>query len=1010
VKPVLQTIEAIHTAITDEAPPGAVEETAARYARFCSEAEQRLDRVAAMLQKGSDYQALQVAEEELPLLDLAAALSFGEEKVWQTYCELHGLKVAPRLNARIIADLEALYAKGISANHPLYKDFRAAVLSRDDAKSLRIVKTILKLNPSDDNAKKELLRLENKGVQEKIDQLREALKSDDEERIATLTEAIKSAAPAAKLERLDVFHEGERIRKTLRKRQAEDRLPGMIAEMQALKADGRWRQVGLLLDASDSMTKEHGLEPAADEQNTAIEELRRYHQKEQAADEKQRNFDRALKSFLSFVEEVETRLLTGAGVTYAEIAEKDEVFVKRWKELEGYQLPVANESLQRLRAAGQELRARLERMQRAKRMRNMALAAAVLVLLSCISALGMHAWKAWTLTQELASYQTKESCGAAEDLIKKLRSDEELLLRWPYLQAKIAEVNSWTAQARITERQAKDALQALESSFQGDSTAHAASQLVRQLDDADALVQQLSGDLAAEPKNRLVALKTKSDLHLVTVLKKLTASTATTLSEIEKTGDEELSYAKPAAKVGTSRDAIDKLLQPLEALFKPEVAALTLPADLEARIQSQRQRLNTYQKELQSFAAVRAETAGAGTLDDYRKAVAKWQEVKFAEAAPSMKMLDTLPAEKAFQSALYTSGDQEELQAILDDKSGRHMAPDTPLEADIKTILTLQFDENLNTVFESTVAHYSRRKANSTVWSQGKPEQSVIGSLMKWTAKFYESDSSGMAVLFISKSFGRVGDTGGYQGEGVLSSRLSQTSEFMNQLEIARITDDKGERVMKSLLEVFDKLIRDEKGSPIAKAYVMLKLQDMLQLRPHEWGEHYCPSLQHDLRELRRILGTAGLRSEDWLVPEMREKWTKPLAEFFKTCKGRSYMREAVARRNYLRPAAAAGLKFAGYVEADLSLSLNQLGRAASELWVIGKDGGKPLLVANPAAGSAVTDTLKPIVVVSSVPLSPVFVVSVDRKTLVQKYHEELAATGIDLKPLPGESLFLTEP
>lgn len=1010
MKPLLQAIEAIRAALKEEVPPSAVQDAAVIYAQLCSEVERRLDLVAAMLQKGSDYQALQVAEEDPPLLDLAASVSFGEEKNWQIYCDTHGLKVAPRLDTRIILDLETLYGRGISANHPLYKDFRAAVLSRDDAKSLRIVKTILKLNPQDDNAKKELQRLENKGLQENIEQLREALKTDDEELIATLTEGIKAVAPTSKLERLDVFQQGENIRQALRRRQAETRMPDMLTTLQMLKAEGKWRQVGQMLGVMNAMLKEHQIVPADVAQKTALEDLTRFLQKEKAADEKQRSFDSTLKTFLVFVEEVETRLLTGAGVTYDEIAGKDESFVKRWKELEGYQLPVAAESLQRLRAAGQELRAKLERMQRTKRMGNMALAAATLVLLCCISAIGLHAWKAWTLTQELASYQAKENYSAAEGLIKKLRSEEELLLRWPYLQARIEEVSSWAAKTRVTGKQAADALLALENTFQGEQTTLSPTQLVRQFDDAEVLVKQLGGDVVAEPKNRLMTLKTKKDLHLATVLKKLTTSTATTLGNLEKRGTAELSHEKLAASVSTSCTAIDKELQPLEALLKPEVAALALPADLEARITTLRNRLNTYQEDLKSFAAIRAGTAGAGTLDDYLKAVSKWQSVKFAEAAPSLKMLDTLPTEKAFQAALFTGGDQEELQAILDDKSGHYMAPDTLLESELKIILSLLHDENLNNIFESTVVHYSKNKGSSTFWSMGKPETVKIGNSLRWSGKFYEPDQNQMTVMFIQRSLNRAGEVGFYQGDAVSSTSLSHTSEFMNLLDIGRITDEKGERVHKPLFDVFDKLVQDTRGSPIAKAYVLLKLEGMLRMRSREWGLYFCPSLQQDLRILHKTLGNTALRSEDWLVPTMREKWQAPLTAFFTPLKARAYLREAVANRNYLRAATNAGLKFAGYVETDLSLILNPQGRSAGELWVIGRENGKPLLVANPAAGKAAADTPKAIMATASVPLSPVFVVATDRRALLQQYHEALSTPGVDLKPLPGEALFLTHP
>ncbi len=1011
MKPLLQSIQTIRAALKDEAPPSSVEDAALRYAQFCTEAEQRLDRVAAMLEKGSDYQALQVAEEEPPLLDLVGTLSFGEEKNWQSFCELHGLKVAPRLNAKTVQSLEALYAKGISANHPLYKDFRAAVLSRDDDKSLKIVRTILKLNPKDDNAKKELLRIENKTLQEKIEELREALKTDDEEQIATLTEIIKASTTAAKLERVEAFQQGEGVRVALRSRQAEAKLPGLLRQMAVLKDEGNWQEVGRLLEDVNAMIKEHRLDPLPDDQASQRMAFSAYHQKESAADEKRRSFDRCLKGFVRYVEEIETRLLTGSGVTFDEIAERDETFVKRWKELEGFQLPVPNETLQRLRAAGQELRARLDRMQRARRLKNMALAASVLLVLGCLSAIGLHAWKAYSLTLELATYQNKGNCGAAEALILKLRREEELLLRWPYLQAKIGEVDGWTEQARTTEKQALAALDSLETTYQGDATSLPPATLVKQMEDAKGLVAQLVEDLAASPQNRLKALETKRDLYLAGSLKKMAAGAEAALHEIEAQTAEQLSHQKLAAQVAASCKEIDSKLRPLEQLLKPEAEALKLPADVEAKMTSQRRLLDSYTKDLEAFGGLREETAKAGTLDEYKAVLLKWQDIKFIEAAPASQALDALPTEKAFQSELLTHGDQSVLQAILDDKSSRHMSPDIPLESDQKAILSLMHDENLNEIFENTIAYYSSRKATSLYWSRGKPSESTIGGLVKWTGKFYEPESAKMAVLFIERSFGRVGYPGDYQGEAVVSSRLSLTSQMINVIGINRILDEKGERVMRPLFEIFDSLVKDQGGSPIARAYVMFKLEGMMAPpRNYEWGLHLCPSLEQDLRALHLLLGNETLRSEDWMVSLMREKWSSKLAAFFANCKTRSYMKEAVARRDYLLKAAKAGLKYVGYVETDRSIKLSQAGVAASEWWMLSKNDRKPILVNNTQAGGAASGTFVPPVVAEAAVLSPVFVVPIDRKQLVELYQQALTADGIDLKPLPGESPYLAVP
>ena len=97
-------------------------------------------------------------------------------------------------------------------------------------------------------------------------------------------------------------------------------------------------------------------------------------------------------------------------------------------------------------------------------------------------------------------------------------------------------------------------------------------------------------------------------------------------------------------------------------------------------------------------------------------------------------------------------------------------------------------------------------------------------------------------------------------------------------------------------------------------------------------------------------------------------------------------------------------------METDLSLVLNSQGRSAGELWVLGREGGKPLMVANPDAGKAAADTPKTIMASTSVPLSPAFIVTADRRDLLKQYQEARSSTGVDLKPLPTESPFLTNP
>ncbi|MEN3940082.1 hypothetical protein WJU23_02230 [Prosthecobacter sp. SYSU 5D2] len=1005
MKELARTIQSIRAALQDGNVTPSAEKAARDYAQHCTQADQRLEQVALMLQKGSDYQALQAAEQEPPLLDLVAALSFGEEKAWREFCETHELPVAPELSAQTVQSLEKIYAKGITANHPLYKDFRAAVLARDDAKSLQIINVILKLNPKDANAKSELQRLLNKNYQETVEKLRSLLKTDDEQTISRLTEKLATLATKDKLQREETYVQAESIRRSWRARQASERLPLMIRQMQEHHDREDWRAVGEMVEDITALMTEHAIEPADEGQKLALDTLTHYHQKKLAEDELRRNFERSLRGFLAFVDEVEARLLTGAGMSYAELSQKDETFVRQWKEIEGYRLPVPNETLQRITRAGQELRTRLRGVQRARRVRLWMSAAAAVLLLAGVASLALHSWKAQTLSGELADHMTRQTSLPAEELIRQLRENEPLLMRWPFLQARVEEVDAWAKQGRGLEQRANATLDSLEGSFQGETTSLAPGQLVGGLEDLSNLIKQMPVDLASEARNRLAVLRTRSDLHLATLAKTYGTDTASAVSALEEEISQALVFDRPVAQTAENVKRLDARLAVLEAALNPDVESLRLPADLETRILGLRQRVAAFQGELDAFARVREQTAEADSLAQYAKALADWQDIRFTEAAPASVVLDVMPDETAFLATLITGGNVEALKAVREDVSTIHMAPAQPMERDLRILLELRDDPFLNNVWENNVADFSRRRSDKTYWSSGKLEEVVIGDARRWKGRSFDSAESAGSVSYIDREFRQVTfSNGGKGGEGVVSSRLSATSELMNLLQLNRMTDPDGDRFLRSLLEAMEKVMNDSKASPLAKAFLMQRLEDMASTRPLAWGFHLSPSLQADLAALRAVLGDTVLRSEDWMLPSMRTRFSGPLGDFFQKAGRRVYLKEAKARRELLMAVAEAGVKFGGYVETDFSLRLKNNALGAPELWVLSASGAKPMLMARPAANAS------PFMAADAQPLSPVFIIPVDRAALTAAYEKALTGSGSARTPAAGEALFLAPP
>lgn len=1004
------TIETLRAAIKAGAPAHNCESAAIEYAQLCTEANRRLQNIAALLEKGSDYQALQMAEDEPPLFDLVAALSFGGEKRWEEICKQFGLTVAPSLDAKTVQALDAVYARGITANHPLYKDLRSAVLSRDDGKAMRTVRLILRLNPNDENAKAEKQRLENKLFQETLDQLRDALKGDDEERISRLTEELQEMAPLEKLERLDHFTQGGVIRKAFRRRNAEAELPGLIERAAAQQKEGDWRSVASTVIKVRDLLTEHEVSLKDVHLKELLEAAERFSNNERQADEKRRNFDRSLKGFVSFVEEAETRLLTGSGVSFSEIAEKDEVFVRKWKELEAFQLPVPADTLNRLRTVGQELRGKLDRMQRAKKTRVMLAGASVVAILLGLGWVGFDAYQASSFTHELAAYREKTACGAAEELIGSIRTTHAGMLKWPYLKAKVEEVDVWTRQARSLTGQADANLKRLEEIGQGKFAQEEPSGLLQQLEDAQKQIEKLPSDLGGELSNRLTALQTAADLHVDGLLKKRTDEVRTALGEITKNIEGELSFEQPLEVVTLSAAKIEKALQSQEKWLKPETAVLQLPADLEARLRTARKTLDGFKAAIAEFGKVREQTLLAATLPEYSEALKAWQDVRFVEAAPAGKALSALPTDDSFLATLLASGDLASWKAIRDDVAGPHFTPDTPLDSDLKALLNLLNDPNLNQIWENTLVEYSKRRNERIIYSRNRLEEAFIGTTSRWSGACYEPQPLDVTTAFGERSIQRLKtDYDGYQGQGIERMKLSKTSEMMGVIQLNRLTDENGERYLKSLLDVFDRLMNDKTGASIAKAYIMIALADMAESRRYAWGLHLCRSFQQDLTELRKIIGKTTLRSEDWLLPKMRAELEPQLAKFFQSRSQRGYLREAQAYRDFAGAFSKAGLKFGGWIDVDFSLRLTNAGRVNKELWCLSQD-SSILKLDNPLVGSAVTGKDKPIMAEKALQLSPIFFIPADRASLVSRYKTAVSGSDQPQDADLPESLFLNTP
>ena len=217
---------------------------AAEYCRMCSDANEHLERVVALIRAGREYPALQVAESSV-LLDSLNALVFPELAQWRDLCASEDYPVPPPFDEERIGLVQSLYSKGITQTHPLYRDFRRAMRLRDYPAALSVIRTIVKINSYDAEAARECEKLRRKVALGTLPALSAALDSGDSEKILSLCARLDPDADA--LAGNPVWARAQEMRKLLEERRAAERKSEIISKLSEIDPSRDWEEAITLL-------------------------------------------------------------------------------------------------------------------------------------------------------------------------------------------------------------------------------------------------------------------------------------------------------------------------------------------------------------------------------------------------------------------------------------------------------------------------------------------------------------------------------------------------------------------------------------------------------------------------------------------------------------------------------------------------------------------------------------------------------------------------------------------
>lgn len=888
----------------------AAEVAALEYARYCREVNERLGRIAPMLAEGGEIQALQLAEQAPRVLDLAISLSFGGEGEWQEYCRDHGHEVAPLIDARTLEALQGVEGKGVSSNHPLYKDYRSAVSSKDDTKAYELIRLITRLNPSDENAAREIKRLERKALQAALAELRTALAARNGDEVLAVMPRVELSGEREVYEKLAEWQEAVSIRQRQRRDEALRRMPELMLMAEEKMKSGNWRLAAVSHGEFVLLHDVYGAVGETSEMAERAKTMNGQLTKHRNEAERVGKVNHLVAEMSLITDEAETRAVTPVGLTPEFAGPLLENLVRMWRQVEELRGEIPAGPRSRIETTRARLSQTIERGRSARRTRLIAATAAVILVLLAATGVGLLAFRAAGHAKMLAELQAKKSSSALSDLLQRVKGKEPLLLRFPSLSAAAADASRWLETAAADAKLAEQELGRLEKAQLDNFAGLGSPELHERMEQSVAMIGKLPADLKDALELRLSVLRNEGER---TLQKRKEAADHQALATLAHWTAvlKEVDFKASASVASEALKDSEPALAPFLALASYQEPLLKLPASTESGIQDLDNGLKKVREQIQTIESVLAELEGATNTESYRESLKTLSVCRFKEADDARVLLDTWPDDERIKAFLMFRNDLTAFKAAENDLSSGFPTPDSANKLDREVIGELMKSETLNGLWE-----VSWKKANGPVQNCLSKKELQRHGLHSWSGKVATYPRHPSSELkYVDTQFGDV------DGITVIVNRISPVSAMMHKLQLSLLLDDTGTEYRSSILPLIDRVTQTTDASPLARAYVLLNLFKLIRGREQAWGLHYCPELISDIEAFRELEMKWPLIENSWLLEE-KPSYLKPWAEYFNARQNRSFSENM----KKMKSAASSGIKnplvLAGRVDAKGMMKL----------------------------------------------------------------------------------------
>lgn len=941
------------------------------YSDLCRGANLRLEQCAIMIEAGQFLPALQLAETPPPLLDLITVLSFRQSSDWRNYCQRHQLPWTEPFYDKYVRLLSSTYNRGIAGDHPFYRDYRRAVMHSDDDRAISILRVIARLNPSDENTKEELKRLEGKLLRGQLENLRQILaKGDDAAVQAQVAQIEASGLPVPSAHPVWQQAQGVRCQQLLRR--AED-----------FRQQDAWQDAEVLMEEIHVIATQYKAQMPADAAECCAS-LESWTKAQRAAFTDDQDFQRAVSALEHEVKTIESKQATDPRPRLAELTSLSNSLAAKSSEAQRFNRPLDQSLTTRCQQCQDWLQ---NGMKKANRKRLVATIAVMLLVVGAISA-AVFFVSVWSQQRELVRHleelRTSHRVPEMEDVLKTIPP------RWktePPVADEIAKAINFLASEYALERTFNSNMSRLRQLSNGDFQGGAAETGALRKQCEDSLAKLAPG---LQPTNRSALDAWDS---------KWQAFRNAMLSKHLDHSDQIAPFLQGTNGYVVVRDALD-MLQSDETIMEPWITKPPeLDTNLRARFIEMVDKIADWKDKCEYWTNAQSNLLGAQSLDQYLNCLDELALSPFANEAQrhGAARIKSLGIDEAsLLGELILPNHRSEWPSLTNlDTWQTNLMPKAPITTNESRVYAiLRDDKNMYDIWSYKLTAVPNTPYRThIIYVQGSltNDPQRIGHMVGMVYDTEDKDTPTDHVAYVRKPYSDLD----YSSFDKL--KTNQESVTYDHLELTNLIGGETGDYQKPILQLLDQL-NQEKSSAVFRAIVSLRLFALADLRRREWGLVWCPDAAKHIQAIKD-LGAQSLRSGDWMIPSVRDKMTpsgetieNALSKHFTAACAVSLEKQARFLQELTHDACAAGFAFAGFVESDGRPVLRPISPydpswSDPDYW--GWDNGHTpsvaLLFRKTTGGNALLKITDPL------PFTPLFVFQGDRQRLVN--HAAVDAT-----------------